>query len=67
MKRNLSNIDRTLRVLAAAAFIYLYASGTVEGTLGLVLAIFGGVFLLTATVSFCPLYVPLKLSTCKKD
>ena len=65
MKRNLSNLDRVIRVLVAAVFAYLYFSGVVTGTFGILLLALGGVFLLTAVVAFCPLYVPFKFSTFK--
>ena len=66
MKRNLSNIDRIVRVVLAAVFAYLYFGGILPGTLGLVLFILGIVFLLTSVVSFCPIYAMLKLSTHKE-
>lgn len=66
MKRNMSDIDRIVRVVLAAAFAYLYFGGIVTGTLGIVLVVLGAVFLLTAVVAFCPLYMPFKLSTYKK-
>jgi len=65
MKRNMSNTDRIVRVVIAALFAYLYFGGIVTGALGIVLAILAAVFLLTAAVSFCPLYVPFKFSTYK--
>ena len=65
MKRNLSNIDRIVRVVLAAVFAYLHFGGIVTGTLGIVLLVLGGVFLLTAVVAFCPLYLPFNLSTYK--
>ena len=65
MKRNLSNTDRIIRVVIAALFAYLYFSGIVTGPLGIVLLVLGGVFVLTAIVAFCPLYVPFKFSTFK--
>lgn len=65
MKRNMSNIDRIVRVVIAAVFAYLYFGGIVTGTLGIVLLVLGGVFLLTAVVAFCPLYLPFNLSTYK--
>jgi hypothetical protein len=43
----------------------LYFSGTVAGTLGIVLVVLGAVFLLTSVIAFCPLYVPFKLNTNK--
>jgi len=65
MKRNLSNLDRGVRAVVGVLLIALYAMGTLSGTLGLVLAILGGVFLVTAAVAFCPLYLPFKFSTFK--
>lgn len=65
MKRNMSNVDRIVRVVIAALFAYLYFSGIVSGALGIVLVVLGGVFLLTSLVAFCPLYLPFKFSTYK--
>jgi hypothetical protein len=65
MKRNMSNLDRIVRVILAAVFAYLYFGGIVTGTLGVVLVVLAGVFLLTATIAFCPLYAPFKISTFK--
>ena len=65
MKRNLSNTDRIIRVIVAVLFAYLYFSGLVTGTLGIVLVVLGGIFLLTSVISFCPLYAPFKFSTFK--
>ena len=65
MKRNLSNIDRIVRLVIAALFAYLYFGGVLPGTLGLVLFVLGIVFVLTSIVSFCPIYAMFKLSTYK--
>jgi hypothetical protein len=65
MKRNMSNTDRIVRVIIAALFAYLYFSGIVTGTLGIVLAALAAVFLFTSIVAFCPLYAPFKFSTYK--
>ncbi|MBL0006835.1 MAG: DUF2892 domain-containing protein [Saprospiraceae bacterium] len=65
MKKNMSSADRIIRVLLAAVFAILYFTGTVTGTLGLVLLVLGGVFVLTSLVSFCPLYAIVGISTCK--
>lgn len=64
MKPNMGTADRIIRVLLAAVLAYLYFSGTVTGTLGLVLVILGAVFVLTSLVSFCPLYTLVGLNTC---
>lgn len=63
MKSNLSNLDRTIRVVVAALFAYLYFGGIVTGVLGIVLAALGVVFVLTAIVGYCPLYTLFKFST----
>jgi hypothetical protein len=65
MKRNMSNIDRIVRVIIAALFAYLYFAGIVTGTLGVILLVLAGVFTLTSIVAFCPLYAPFKFSTYK--
>jgi hypothetical protein len=61
MKKNMGNVDRTLRIIIGIAVIVLglyYQSWW--GALGLI-------FLITATISWCPVYVPFKLSTKKVD
>ena len=65
MKRNMSNVDRILRVIVAAIFAYLYFAGIVTGALGVLLVVLAGVFLVTAVIGFCPLYAPFKFSTYK--
>lgn len=59
-------VDRIARVVVAIVFAALYFLNVVEGTVGMVLLGLGGVFILTSVISFCPLYLPLKIST-KKD
>ena len=66
MKRNMSNLDRIIRIVVAAIFAYLYFSGTVSGVLGIILLVLGVVFVLTSFVAFCPLYAPFKFSTHKE-
>ncbi len=59
-------VDRSLRIIVAAVLAVLYFTGTVSGTLGIVLLVVAIVFLLTSIFSFCPMYLPLGLKT-KKD
>lgn len=66
MKRNMSDIDRMIRVALAVLFAYLYFGGIVTGALGFILVVLGAVLVLTAALAFCPLYVPIKLTTYKK-
>jgi hypothetical protein len=64
MKKNMGSADRIIRVIIAVIVGVLYYTGTVSGTLGLILLIFAGVFILTSFISFCPLYAPLGITTC---
>lgn len=67
MKENMGNIDRAIRIILAIVIVVLYFSGVVSGSVGIVLLIVAGIFLLTSLVSFCPLYVPFNISTRKKN
>jgi len=64
MKNNMGLTDRIIRVILAAIIGILYFSGTISGTLGMVLLILAGIFVLTSLISFCPLYAPFGLNTC---
>ena len=64
MKRNMSVADRIIRVLLAAVLAYLYFAGIVTGTVGVILIILAGVFVLTSLIGFCPLYTLIGLNTC---
>ena len=65
MKKNMGTIDRVIRILIAIAIALLYYYNVIIGTLGILLLVLAGIFLLTSFVSFCPLYAPFGLSTCK--
>ena len=65
MKKNMGSADRVIRIMLALVFAGLYFGKIVEGTLGIILLVFGAVFVLTSLVSFCPLYAPFGISTCK--
>jgi hypothetical protein len=66
MKTNMGSTDKIIRIILAAVFAVLYFTGTVSGTLGMVLLVLGGVFLATSLISFCPLYALVGLNTCPK-
>jgi hypothetical protein len=66
MKKNMGLTDKIIRILIAAVIGILYFTGTITGTLGTVLLVVAIIFLLTSFISFCPLYAPFGLSTCKK-
>lgn len=65
MKKNMGSADIVIRLLIAAVIAVLYFTNVVTGTLGIVLLVAAGVFVLTSLVSFCPLYAIFGLSTCK--
>ena len=67
MKKNMGSADRIIRVIIAAVVAVLFFTKIVTGTLGIILLVVAGIFLLTSVVSFCPLYAPFGLSTCKVD
>lgn len=67
MKKNMGMADRIIRILAAAAIAILYFTNQISGTLGIILLVLAGIFLLTSFVSFCPLYLPFKINTNKKS
>ncbi|MBY0480429.1 MAG: DUF2892 domain-containing protein [Chitinophagaceae bacterium] len=67
MKKNMGTTDRIIRVIVAIVFVVLYFTEIIPGTFGLVLAILAAVFVLTSLISFCPIYLPFGLNTCKKE
>jgi hypothetical protein len=66
MKANMGGADRVIRVLIAAVIATLFFMKVITGTLGIVLLVLAGVFVLTSLISFCPLYAPFGINTCKK-
>jgi hypothetical protein len=64
MKQNVGSTDKIIRIVAAVVFAALYFTGTVTGTVGMVLLVLGGIFLATSLISFCPIYAILGMSTC---
>lgn len=67
MKKNMGNIDKVVRILIAIVIAVLFFTNIISGTLGIVLLILAGVFVLTSLISFCPLYTLVGINTCPKD
>ena len=65
MKKNMSNLDKGVRVLFAAAVALLYYFNVIEGTLAYVLMALAIILLITSLINFCPLYRIFGISTCK--
>lgn len=66
MKKNMGATDKTIRILIAIVIVVLYFTNIISGTLAIVLGIIAIVFTLTSFISFCPLYKPFRINTCKK-
>lgn len=66
LEKNMGTTDSIIRFILAAIFAVLYFTGTVSGTFGIVLLVLAVVFVLTALVRICPLYLPFKFSTAGK-
>lgn len=60
----MGRLDRILRIVLALLFVALYATNVITGTLGIVLIVASGIFLITSFLSFCPLYTVFGLNTC---
>ena len=66
MRRNMGTIDRAIRITLAIGGIGLIAANMVTGVAAVVVGVVAAVFILTSTVSFCPLYALIGLKTCKE-
>lgn len=60
----MGSADKIIRLIIAAIIGLLYFTGTISGTLGIVLLVLAGIFVLTGFISFCPLYAPFGIRTC---
>jgi uncharacterized membrane protein YesL len=67
MKKNMGGADRIIRTILAIVVAVLYFTDQISGTAAIILGVFAVIFLLTSFIGFCPLYVPFKLSTRKKE
>lgn len=64
MKKNMGTADRVIRIIVSAIVGVLYFQEIITGTLGIILLVLAGVFVLTSIISFCPLYAPFGIKTC---
>lgn len=58
--------DKAVRIIAALVIGILIYTEVFTGTLAYVFLAIAAVFILTSFVSFCPLYKPFGISTCKR-
>lgn len=67
MTKNMGTTDKMIRIGIALVIALLYWQNIISGTLALVLIGVAVIFLLTSTVSFCPIYKILGISSCPVD
>jgi Inner membrane protein YgaP-like, transmembrane domain len=67
MKKNMGTVDKVIRIMVAVVVVILWFTKVISGTLGIILLILAGIFVVTSIFSFCPLYLPLGLKTTKKE
>lgn len=68
MKMNIGSFDKTLRIVLALVLLVVALSGiiTVTKVLQIVLVVLAAIFLVTALVGVCPLYLPFGIKTNRK-
>jgi Na+(H+)/acetate symporter ActP len=67
MKKNMGSADRIIRTILAIVVAILYFTDQISGTAAIILGILAIIFLLTSFIGFCPLYLPFRISTRKKE
>jgi hypothetical protein len=67
MKQNIGTIDKVIRVLLAVIVVALYFTHVIAGTLAIILLVLAAILVVTSIVGICPLYMPIRLSTRKKE
>jgi hypothetical protein len=67
MKKNMGTIDKAIRILVAAVVVLLYFTHVISGTLAIIMLAVSAIFVLTSLISICPLYLPFKINTRKKE
>ena len=67
MKKNMSPVDRTIRILIAIVIAVLFFTKVIVDVWGIVLISFAAVLLVTSAVGFCPLYSVFGIDTCRRN
>lgn len=67
MPKNMGFIDKIIRLIIAVAIAILYFTGQISGVAAIVLGIIAIIFIATSIIGTCPLYLPFKINTNKKD
>ncbi|OGW37253.1 MAG: hypothetical protein A2Y97_02050 [Nitrospirae bacterium RBG_13_39_12] len=67
MNKNMGTADRILRTIVALVIVIILVTGKISGALAVIIGIVAAAFLLTSAIGWCPLYMPLKISTKKAE
>ena len=67
MKKNIGNLDKAIRVIAAVFIVVLYFTNLISGLWAIILLVVAGIFIGTSFMNFCPLYSIFGISTNKKS
>jgi hypothetical protein len=67
MTKNMGVADRIIRTIVALVVVILLITGKISGAIAVILGIVAAAFLLTSAIGWCPLYLPLKISTKKAE
>ena len=63
MEKNVSLLDKIVRVIIALAIIIAHLLGWISGVVGLILAVGSGMLLSSVMSGHCPLYAKLGVNT----
>jgi uncharacterized membrane protein len=66
MKSNVGQTDRYTRMAVAAVLIALVLFGVLTGVVAVIASVLAVVFIATAVVKVCPLYMPFGIKTNKE-
>ena len=67
MEKNMGSIDRIIRIVLSIVIVLLFFAGQITGTAAVIPGIIAVASLATGATGVCPLYLPLKFSTKKKE
>lgn len=66
MKKNIGTLDSIIRLVLVVIIGILYLTDVIAGTTAIILGIIALIFLVTALISWCPLWWIFGISTRKK-
>jgi len=64
---NIGKTDQMARFILGILFVLAYFLHWTSGSLSLILLLLGIIFIITAFIRFCPLYLIFKINTCNNN